>query len=291
MQRLPPEEYEKNKQQDIKEKLTYYYGPRDESFKKVVRDILLKGNLKPKYLDMLLTDDSLEIYGKAFTSNSIHSYLDEMTDKIIEDPNSDDNYEVYEKLGDGIFSNFIGWYAFRMLGQDKRVAQVKIYATIKSKYGAREEFAPVAENLGLWPYISASMYKRTHSKKSLLEDVFEAFLGATSYILDEKIRYGVGYAICYDILVSIFSTIKLQTEFEDLQDYVSKLNEFSLKNKGYKFEYEFNKVDRLTYATVYRIMPNGIRVKFAEGTAANKPNSKKAAAENAYKILENNKLL
>ena len=38
-------------------------------------------------------------------------------------------------------------------------------------------------------------------------------------------------------------------------------------------------------------MPDGTRVKFAEGAAANKPNSKKAAAENAYKILENNKLV
>ena len=291
MYRLTPEEYEKKRQLEIKEKLNFYYGPRDKNFRKVVENILLKGKLKPKSLDMLLTDESMEIYNKVFTSKTIHSFFNKETNKIEEDVNSDDNYEVYEKLGDGVFSNFIGWYAFRLLGQDKRVAQVKIYATIKAKYGAREEFSPIAEDLGLWPYISASVYKRTHNKKALLEDVFEAFIGATSYIIDEKIKYGVGYAICYDILNNIFKGIKVETDFEELQDYVSKLNEFSLKNKDYKFEYDFTKTDKLTYATIYRIMSDGSRIVVGEGTAANKPNAKKAAAKNAYKNLEKSKML
>ena len=284
--RLPQEEYEKKKEQEIKDRLTYYYGKRDENFKNVIKNVLLKSNLKPKYLDMLLTPEALEMYGIAFTSNTINSKYDKITGKVVEDVNSDDNYEVYEKLGDGVFQNFIAWYAFRLLGQDRRVVQVKTYAGMKSKYGSREEFAPVAESLGFWPFISASIYARTHKKKSLLEDVFEAFIGATSYYLDEKIRNGVGYAICYDILSSIMSSMKIETEFEDLQDYVSKLNEFTLKNKHYVFEYESEKIDKITNTIIYRIMPDGKKIKMGEGSAANKANSRKTAAKNVYKILE-----
>lgn len=286
LHRLSSEEYEKKKQQEIKDRLTFYYGPRDEKFTNILKNVLLKSNLKPKYLDILLTKEALEMYNRVFTSNTINSKFDEITGKVVEDVNSNDNYEVYEKLGDGVFQNFIAWYAFRLLGQDRRVVQVKIYAGMKSKYGSREEFAPVAESLGFWPYISASIYSRTHKKKALLEDVFEAFIGATSYYLDEKIRYGVGYAICYDILSSIMSSIKIETEFEELQDYVSKLNEFSHKNKQYVFEYESEKFDKLTTTSIYRIMQDGSKIKMGEGSAANKSNSKKAAAENVYKDLE-----
>ena len=204
MYRIPADEYEKKKQLEINDRLTYYYGPRDLSFKKVIKDFLLNGNLKEKYLEVLLTEESMLLYGKAFTSNTIHSELNIISGKVVEDIESTDNYEVYEKLGDAVFQNFIGWYAFRYLGEDTRVTQVKIYATIKSKYGAREEFAPVCEKLGFWNFISASVYKRTHSKKALLEDVLEAIVGVTSFILDKKFRPGVGYAICYDILNNIF---------------------------------------------------------------------------------------
>lgn len=292
MHRLPPEEYEQKKQVEIRDKLLYYYGPRDNTFKEVIKDFLLNGNLKEKYLDILLTKESLELYAKAFTSNTIHSFLDTSINKVVEDVNSEDNYEVYEKLGDAVFQNFIGWYSFRVFGQDTRVSKVKIYATIKSKYGSREEFSLIAEKLSFWNFISASIYKKTHSKKALLEDVFEAILGVTSLILDEKLRYGVGYSICYDILSNIFKKyIVFETDFEELQDFVSKLNEFSLKHKDYKFVYDAFKDDRLTITTIYRIMPDNTRFEFSKGTAANKANSKQAAAKEALNKLKKNRLI
>jgi len=287
MHRLPPEEYAKKKELEIKEKLTYYYGPRDDSFKKVIKNFLLNGNLKEKYLDLLLTPESLELYGKAFTSNTIHSHLDTVENKVVEDVESTDNYEMYEKLGDGVFQNFIVFYAFRYIKEDIRVSQVKVIATIKSKYGSREQFSPIAEKLGFWDYISASVYKRTHSKKALQEDVLEAIIGVTSLILDEKLRYGVGYAICYDILSNIFNKyVIIETEFGELQDFVSKLNEFSNKYKQYNFKYDFFKDDRITITTIYRIMPDNSLVEFASGSAANKANSKQAAAIQALNNLK-----
>jgi dsRNA-specific ribonuclease len=287
MIRLPPEEYAKKKQQEIKEQLTYYYGPRDDGFKNVITDFLLNGNLKEKYLDLLLTPESLELYGKAFTSNTIHSHLDTVENKVVEDIESTDNYEVYEKLGDAVFQNFIGWYAFRYIKEDIRVAQVKVIATIKSKYGSREQFSPIAEKLGFWNYISASIYKRTHCKKALQEDVLEAIIGVTSLILDEKLRYGVGYAICYDILANIFNKyVIIETEFEELQDFVSKLNEFSNKYKQYKFKYDYSKNDRLGTTIIYRIMSDNSLVEFSRGSAANKANSKQAAAVEALNKLK-----
>ena len=51
MYRIPADEYEKKKQLEINDRLTYYYGPRDLSFKKVIKDFLLNGNLKERIAD------------------------------------------------------------------------------------------------------------------------------------------------------------------------------------------------------------------------------------------------
>ena len=67
---------------------------------------------------------------------------------------------------------------------------------------------------------------------------------------------------------------------------MSKLNEFSNKYKQYKFKYVFLKEDRLTTTTIYRIMDDNSLDKFATGSAANKANSKQAAAEQALNKLK-----
>ena len=145
-----------SREQQDKEKLIYFNAPRGERFKNLIKKMLVLGKIKDHYISQLLSNEALSIYSKAFTSNSITSYLDPMSLKIEEDKESSNNYEMLEKLGDGVFDNFIGWYAFRRFGNINTVNQVKVVHIIRSKYGSKNEFSPIAEKLGFWPFISAA---------------------------------------------------------------------------------------------------------------------------------------
>ena len=272
--------------EEEKQKLTPMYGDRGVKFKTLIETMFKRGNLKDSYISSLLTQKSMDIFSNAFTSNSVTAYIDSSTGKIVEDKNSGDNYEIYEKLGDGVFDNFIGWYAFRRFGHLNTVKQVKVLHIIRSKYGSKKEFAPIAEKLGFWPFISASLYQINTKKKKLLEDVFEAFLGATSYILDKNFRYGVGYAICYDILANIFDEIQISTEFQELVDSVTKLKEIFDKKKieGDLF-YDYIKGDKFIKVNVFRIVL-GKYIQIGKGVAAIKADAKQNAAQNALEYLK-----
>lgn len=268
------------------EKLRFYLGPRGDSFKELIKTMLRRGKLKDKYIDSILDEESMKIYSNAFTSNTITSK--DIGGKIVEDLNSKDNYEVYEKLGDGVFDNFIGWYSYRRFPDLNDVKGVKVLHIIRSKYGSKAEFSPIAERCGFFPFISASVYKRTHEKKPLLEDVFEAFLGATSYILDKKFTNGIGYAICYDILKSIFDEIEIKPDFEELVDHVTKLDQLFMRNRSTlgKLSYQDHRgTDKLYYVDVYGTRPNGFTSLLGQGVAALKKDAKQKAAKMALVTL------
>lgn len=266
----------------MNEKLSFYYGLRNDSFKNLLWNILKKGKLKDHYIDCLLTPEALREYDKAFTSSTITSYLDKSTGKIEINKIISNNYETYEKLGDGIFDNFIGWYAFRRFGEVNNLEQVKLLHIIRSKYGSKKEFAPISEKLGFWPYISSSVHARNHEKKKLLEDVFEAFLGVTSFILDKNFRNGVGYAICYDILSSIFDNIKFSTEFDEMIDYVTKLKQVFDKIKNVKIEYQDRKIGDHIHIMIYQnTPPKGDYKLIGTGVSTNKKDAKQNAAKDA----------
>ena len=270
---------------DMNEKLTFYYGLRNQSFKNLLWNILRKGKLKEHYINCLLTPEALAEYDKAFTSSTISSHVDPTSGKIEVNKIISNNYETYEKLGDGIFDNFIGWYAFRRFGEVNNLEQVKLLHIIRSKYGSKKEFAPISESLGFWPYISSSVYARNHEKKKLLEDVFEAFLGVTSFILDKNFRNGVGYAICYDILSSIFDNIKFSTDFSEMIDYVTKLKQVFDKVKNVRIEYQDRKIGDQIHIMIYQRAQNGEYKVIGTGVSTNKKDAKQNAAENALKNL------
>lgn len=194
-----------------------YQGDRGKPFKDLIRGLLEKGKLKQKYIDVLTNDKNMKFYSQAFTAASA---------------NSDVNYEIYEQIGDVSANKFIVWYAYKRFPQLKCPLGVKVVARLRINYGAKQSFASIAENLGFWPFISAqedgldrSAKYRSRHKKDLLEDVLEAFVGCTEQILDDEYRPGVGYAIVYDILSTIFDEIPISLKFEDLIDAKTRMKE------------------------------------------------------------------
>lgn len=194
-----------------------YLGLRDDSFKNLITGLLRRGKLKPKYIEKLTNDIAMESYNKAFTAASA---------------DSKNNYEQFEQLGDLTANKFIVWYAYRRFPQLDCPEGVKVVARLRINYGAKESFAPLAEKLGFWKYISAmedgdgrNVKYRNRHKKDLLEDTFEAFVGCTEYLLDKEYRPGVGYGIVYDILSDIFNELEISLKFEDLFDAKTRLKE------------------------------------------------------------------
>lgn len=196
---------------------TTYIGLRNNEFKKFIINLLKKGKLKNKYINILTDEKGMIEYSKAFTAESI---------------DKNNNYEIYEQKGDVTANKFIVDYCYRRFPQLNCTSGVKVVARLKINYGAKVSFAPIAENLGFWPYISAivdsenkKLKTRNRHKKDLLEDCLESFLGCTEYLLDNQYKPGVGYGIVYDILADIFDKKDISLKYNDLYDAKTRLKE------------------------------------------------------------------
>jgi len=200
-----------------------YLGKRDDDFKNMLFNFLKKGNLKEAYIYDLV-DHGFNLFSSAFTSKTV---------------NETENYEMLEQLGDSTANKFIPWYMYKKFPELRNTLGVKVVARLKINYASKMIFHKIGEQLNFWPFISASIEERQRNKKKLLEDCFEALIGATESLLDEKFRTGVGYAIIYEILENIFNTIHISLTYDDLFDPKTKLKELH--------DYFKNDIGNLTY--------------------------------------------
>lgn len=217
-----------------------FIADRGIAFKNLIRGLLKCSNVSDKYIDILTSNESLQIYSAAFTSDML-------------DVNS--NYQIYEQLGDLSCNKFIVWYIYNRFPQLKSSEGIKIAARVRINYGSKQCFSNIAEKLNFWDFISAPNDLRQRNKKSLLEDVFEAFIGATEYILDNDLGIGVGYACVYNILESIFDKIDISLRYQDLYDAKTRLKElfdYKLHELG-PFIYEETKDKLINISRVYRL--------------------------------------
>jgi dsRNA-specific ribonuclease len=275
-------------------KLGIYFGSRGDDFKKLISSLLRKGGLKSRYIKMLTDDEAMKIYGCAFTS--------ELVDPV-------NNYQVLEQVGDLSANKFIVNYFYNRFPQLDCSDGVKVVARLRINYGAMESFCEIASKLGFWKFISATEDLRQRKMKPLLEDVFEAFLGATERILDSRKSVGVGYGIVYNILSSIFNEMDISLRYENLYDAKTRLKElFDLYGSSLgPLIYKEQKNDVLRVATVFRVQGGkyherkdaynniivnknriigGQYIKIGEGTAYQKADAQQNAASAALKTLK-----
>lgn len=182
----------------------------------VVKKVLAKGKLNRSDIDRLV-ERNINIYTQAFTSAGY-------------DP--DFNYEELEQKGDASANNFLVWYFYNRFPQLNCPAGVAVIARLKIVYASKNSFQEIAEKLGFWPYINATQHERDTKRKSILEDVFEAFIGATQQILDDERELGFGFIIICRILKGIFDEIPISLEYEDLYDAKTRLKEYFDANQS-----------------------------------------------------------
>ena len=196
-------------------------GKRDESFKNFIQTLLKKGSIKQKYIQYLTDDIAMDLYAQAFTNPTAHSTV---------------NYEFFEKLGDSTCNKIVTWYIYRKYPKLSTKPQgVMILTRLSHLMRSTEMFSTMALNLGFEPFISSG-YMMTVKKTwepvmkvkraSVLEDCFEAFFGVTEFIIDQRTRQGVGYAMCNYIFSAMLNEIVLPSiHYENLFDSVTRLKE------------------------------------------------------------------
>jgi dsRNA-specific ribonuclease len=237
-----------------------YSGVRDATFEQTIRNVLMRGRISERYMDVLMGEEAMRMYDQVFTHDSA---------------NKSRNYQYYETIGDVTINKIIVWYFTRRFPQLFCPEGVKIVSRLKINYGSKTSFAPIAESLGFWDLISASHAERSAKKRPMLEDTLEAFIGATEFFLDMKVRQGVGYAIVYDIISNIFDEKEISLRYEDLFDSKTRVKEiFDYFKNGRpgvapigKELYKHERENDVFVVRLVRVTPSGVEDPLGAGIA------------------------
>jgi len=268
-----------------------YIAPRGSTFKTFINNVLKTNKVSQRFRRMLIDKSSINIFHKAFTSDTVDIH---------------NNYQMLEQIGDLSGNKFIVNYMYNRFPKLQCPGGVKIVARLRINYGAKQSFSEIARRLNFWPYISCTNDIRQRKMKSLLEDVFESFLGAMETIIDNKTHIGVGYAIVYNFLSTIFDKMNISLRYEDLYDSKTRLKELFDMNEDKlgHLVYKESKINHITESVVYRVVSpiykrnkdgsinkkiilNGVYIKIGKGSSALKANAQQNAASNSLYNLKN----
>jgi len=219
-----------------------YHGIRGSRFKHLIRETLSLGRFKDPYYSVLLDDIGMEMYDIAFTHKTA---------------NAEKNYEWLEFLGDTTLNKSIAWYLPQRFPQLSCTAGVKVLTRLKINLISKKSFAVFGKTLKFWDFISADMDIRNNKMDKTLEDVFEAFFGATELILDTRIRHGIGYEVCYTIVKSLLDDTSLSLQYNDLFDAKTRIKEIIdyFGDEIGELKYVTRKKDRLHHVDLYQSVP------------------------------------
>jgi len=238
--------------------------------KKKFQDILSK-----KYVDILTDDTSMKAYSQAFTSCTFNPSL---------------NYEFFEQMGDVSANKFLVYYFYRRFPVLKCAQGVKVVARLKINYVSKDTFSRIAKQEGFWPYIQASDEWKDRRSKDLLEDVFEAFIGATEYLIDHRVKQGLGAVVIGEYLTKVFDNENVSLAYNDLYDSKTRLKELFDKYGGELGRIKYTQTKQFdsdgNSTTTSRIMrcSNGGRgapETIGIGIGRSKADAQRAAAEEA----------
>jgi dsRNA-specific ribonuclease len=206
-----------------------------------------------------------------------------------------ENYEFYEFIGDVTVNKCIVWHAHRRFPHLRTVKGVEIISQLKSNLVSRKSLSSFADKLDFWKYIRMTSEIQERHKKKVLEDVFEAFIGALEMIIDDCVNPHSGYGVCYTIIDSILSNIKISLATIDLKDSKTRLKELFDKNPNLKNLKYIVTSNRNGVNTMFEISATGIvnnqLITMGYGSAYIKKDAEKKAATTALKWLESQNIV
>lgn len=192
---------------------THNNPPRGDEFKYFLQNVLTTATgISEEALNYLTSGDNLDVYAAVFTHPSACS------DDVA-------NYEFWEFLGDSVVNKCVMHYLCHKYSHMRSKKSVKVLARVKVNYISKKWLAWFGDHFHFWSFIKADE-KVLHSQKTkLLEDVFEAFFGATEMLLDKRYSVGVGYYVCQKIMDNILIHNDMDLEYNNLFDAKTRLKE------------------------------------------------------------------
>jgi dsRNA-specific ribonuclease len=255
-----------------------------ENFVKKMADI---GNIKERYKNIMLSPENLQYYVIAFVHKSFNRY---------------NNYEIFEQLGDLSVNKFVVWHGYRKFPQINFSEGPSIAARLKITFGSKYKLGCIGKQLNFDDLILTNNQNiegiRVPAIEDLIEDTFEAFMGATEYIFDKCLMKHTGYSFVYKILEGIFNNplyVKdFKIEFSILLDPISTLKELTESPAFYeifppkhKLVYtDVKQFDNKTLTTVFLKMENGKKIELGKGVGTTKKKAKPIASKNALDNIE-----
>ena len=148
----------------------------------MIYDILKQSKIKKKYIDTLMSPESISFYHTVFTDPSF---------------DKENNYLYVKTLGTLSVHKIIVWYFSRMYPD----SNPKILSQMKNNFLHQYLFGEYVEKLGFQNFI---LFNPNEQKISLnlLQLVFDAFIGATELLINKKHK-GIGFFIVEKICTSI----------------------------------------------------------------------------------------
>lgn len=196
-----------------------------KQFKQFIKSLLVLAKIDPDIAEKFLTRDILELFEQAFTDKSYYA----------DSPDAEKNsYELLEFQGDGIVKAILVQYIPRRFPNKKH----GVYSKIRRMLEQEGTLSVIALKLGFWDYTRADEKVKTFDRKSTLENVFEAFIGALVKTIDIKLdTRGLGYRYAMIFLENQLDQKEIDISPEKLDDPVTRLNEVykSSSLKGGKY--------------------------------------------------------
>lgn len=190
-----------------------FIGTRGDNFQRFLFNMLVhRAQLTRKVATILTTEPQyLSRYEQAFTNESA---------------NPCSNYELLETKGDVAVNKSVVDYVSEAYPKYNCPHATRIFADIKSKFGSKTVLSSYASYLDFEPYITVKEIVKEASLDSLLEDVFEAFVGATGENIRELTgEIGAAYAIQYAFVKSLLEETEISFKYTDLVDAKTRLKE------------------------------------------------------------------
>lgn len=199
----------------------------DHEFKQLIISLLKRGNINDSHIEKFTSPENMEKYRLAFVHKSV-------------DP--ENNYELLEFVGDAV----IACCVVRYIKEQRfgEIKNVKYLTRLKHNIVSKKELALVAESAGFFKFIKISdevyqlfkdmtpeqRHKDYKTYMSLLEDCFEAFIGATQ----EIIGGGVGVEIASNIIKSFLDEVEMSLDYDKVFDAKTRYKELC-DRRGWKF--------------------------------------------------------
>lgn len=221
---------------------------------KDLHELLAKFSIKPH---------NIELFELAFTHSSFNA----------DSKTKHHDYERLEFLGDSVVGFVVAELAYKSHPEMSQGELTKL----KSALVASHPLSELGRELGIYEYIRVgnSYNKDLITSDSLIEDVFEAFLGAI--YLDQ------GYLVARKFLIEHMYGAIQSFKIDQLKDYKSKLQEEIQAEHRESVKYEVIRQDGPPHDRVFTVQVSfdGIVLGVGQG-----PTKKKAEQEAARVALE-----